>query len=297
MLSSRPAVSPQRLRPRPQWLRTAPFGRFAHSGQAQIPKACFSQNRFVGQTLAICAFSLFSSIWIVAQQEPGASQQPQVKVNMLNVCTPSAEEQKEIAATLAKIPKHPLFDADFEISRGRSTLTEMPAMLEAGQTGHVAGEPSVASYVRIRREFSVQAMFSSVQYSFSNDGVNMIETLVLRVRDPKDLMQVSLEDSASSVTNSATMLSANTPVMRLRLERFGKSSVALARCQDTAMGPAPNQSAYEPLFRSASEVLTDYRELLGVKRVVPEELAKIGAESKAAVPPNSKMRKPREPQR
>lgn len=233
----------------------------------------------------------------MAAQQPGSNQEPQVKVNMLNVCTPSAEEQKEIAAALAKIPKQPLFDADFEVSRGRSTLTEMPAMLEAGQAGHVAGEPSVASYVRIRREFSVQAMFSSVQYSFSNDGVNMIETLVLRVRDPKDLMQVSLEDSASSVTSAAAMLGANTPVMRMRLERYGKSSVALARCQDTALGPAPNQSAYEPLFRSASNVLTDYRNLLGVKKIVPDELAKISAESKPAVPPKSKMQRPRQVQR
>ena len=72
-------------------------------------------------------------------------------------------------------------------------------------------------------DFWVQAMFSSVQYSLSNDGINMIETLVLRVRDPKDLMQVSLKDSASSVTSSAAMLGANTPVMRLRLERFGKA--------------------------------------------------------------------------
>ena len=233
----------------------------------------------------------------MAQQSDTASAQPQVKVNMLNVCTPSAEEQKEIAAALAKIPKQPLFDTDFEVSRGRSTLSEMPAMLEAGQAGHVAGEPSVASYVRIRREFSVQAMFSSVQYSFSNDGVNMIETLVLRVRDPKDLMQVSLEDSASAVTSSATMLTSNTPVMRMRLERFGKASVALARCQDSAMGPAPNQSAYEPLFRSASEVFTNYRALLGVKKVVPEELARISTESQPKIPPKSKMMRPVGPQK
>src|SRR5215475_7026203 len=230
-------------------------------------------------------------------QQPGSTQEPQVKVNMLNVCTPSAVVQKDIASALAKVPKQPLFDADFEVSRGRSTLSELPAMLEAGQAGHVAGEPSVASYVRIRREFSVQAMFSSVQYSFSNDGVNMIETLVLRVRDPKDLMQVSLEDSASAVTSSATMLGANTPAMRVRLERFGKSSVALARCQDTAAGPAPNQSAYEPLFRSASDVLTNYRGLLGVKRIVPEELAKISAEGKPAVPGKPKMMRPGEAQK
>ena len=52
--------------------------------------------------------------------------QPQVKVNMLNVCSPSAEEQKEIAAALARVPKQPLFGTDFEVSRGRSTLTDMP---------------------------------------------------------------------------------------------------------------------------------------------------------------------------
>jgi len=200
---------------------------------------------------------------------------------MLNVCTPSAQEQKEIAAALARVPRQPLFATDFEVSRGRSTLTDMPAFLEAGQPGHVAGEPSVASYVRIRREFSVQAMFSSVQYSFSNDGVTMVETMVLHVRDPKDLIEVSLEDSASAVTSSEAMLISNTPVSRVRLERFGKASVALARCQATAAGPAPDQSAYEPLFRSASELMIDYRGLLGVKTVVPQELAEIKGVSKA----------------
>jgi hypothetical protein len=210
----------------------------------------------------------------------------------LNVCTPSAEEQKEIVSALARVPKQPLFDADFEVSRGRSTLTDMPAMLAAGQAGHVAGEPSVANYVRIRREFSVQALFSSVQYSFSNDGSTMIETIVLRVRDPKDLIMVSLEDSASAVASSETMLAANTPASRVRLERFGKSSVALARCSAAEGGPAVDQSAYEPLFRSASEVLANYRGLLGVKTIVPEELAKISAESKPKATSKSKAAKP-----
>jgi hypothetical protein len=211
---------------------------------------------------------------------------------MLNVCTPSAEEQKEIASALAKIPKQPLFGSDFEVSRGRSTLTDMPAMLGAGEAGHIAGEPSVASYVRLRHEFSVQAMFSSVQYSFSNDGQTMVETLVLHVRDPKDLIQVSLEDSASAVTNSEAMLGVNTPVSRVRLERFGKSSVALARCQASENGPAPDQSAYEPLFHSASDVMANYRALLGVKKVVPEELAKISSMSKPKAAPKSGLAKP-----
>jgi hypothetical protein len=229
-----------------------------------------------------------------AQEQPAnaPSTQPQVKVNMLNVCTPSADEQKEIASALAKIPKQPLFDADFEVSRGRSTLTDMPAMLAAGQSGHVAGEPSVANYVRMRREFSVQALFASVQYSFSNDGSTMVETLVLHVRDPKDLIQVSLEDSASSVTTAETMLTANTPVSRVRLERFGKSSVALARCLATEDHSAPDQSAYEPLFHSASDVLANYRNLLGAKTLVPEELAKISGESKPKATPKPKATKP-----
>lgn len=215
---------------------------------------------------------------------------------MLNVCTPSADEQKEISGALARVPKQPLFAPDFEVSRGRSTLSEMPNFLQPGQSGH-SDEPSVASYVRIRREFSVQALFSRVQYSFSNDGHNMVETLVLHVRDPKDLMEVSMEDSASSVTSSEVMLSANTPVSRIRLERFGKSSVALARCLAPEGGPAPDQSAYEPLFRAASQVLANYRSLLGVRQLVPDELAKIGGSTSAKNPPKSKMRRPVEPKK
>lgn len=213
-------------------------------------------------------------------------------MNLLNVCTPSAEEQKEIASALARVPRQPLFAADFEVSRGRSTLTEMPNFLKPGTGATVSDEPSVASYVRIRREFSVQALFASVQYSFSNDGQTMVETLVLHVRDPKDLMQLSMEDSASAVSSVDAMLTSNTPVNRVRLERFGKSSVALARCSASENGPAPDQSAYEPLFRGASEVLANYRTLLGVPKTVPAELAKVAPGAKAESAPNSKIRRP-----
>jgi hypothetical protein len=230
-------------------------------------------------------------------QEPAnpSANQPQVKVNVLNVCTPSAEEQKEIAAALARIPRQPLFSSDFEISRGRSTLADLPSFMKPGHSTQVSDQPSVARYVRIRREFSVQALFASVQYSFSNDGQNMIETLVLHVRDPKDLIMVSLEDGASSVTSAQAMLTTNTPVRRVRLERFGKASVTLARCEASEGGSPPDQSAYEPLFRSASDVLTNYRGLLGVRTTVPEELAKVESGSKPSPPksaPKSKITKP-----
>lgn len=219
----------------------------------------------------------------VCQQPSGdSSSQPQVKVNLLNVCTPSAEEQKEIAAALARIPKQPAFSQDFEVSHGRSTLTDASNFLQPGQNTKVSTDPSVARYVRIRREFAGQSPFSSVQYSFSDDGQNMVETLVLHVRDAKDLIQLSLEDSASSITSPLAMVSANTPVNRVRLERFGKSSIALARCNASENAPAPDQTAYEPLFQSASGVLADYRGLLNVKHTVPEELGQIAGGAKSS---------------
>ena len=204
-----------------------------------------------------------------------APAQPQVKVNMINVCAPSADEQQEIASALARIPKQPLFRDDFEIDRGRSSLEERPGFLQAGEGAQLSSDSATANWVRIRREFSVQALFSTVQYSFSTDPKNMVETLVFRVRDPKDLMQVAIEDSASAVTTPAAMLGTNTPASRVKLERFGKSSVVLARCPASESGPAPDQSAYEPLFRSASAIVANYRALLGVKRTVPDELSRI----------------------
>jgi hypothetical protein len=243
-------------------------------------------------TLAGLLAALLVSQQASSQQSEPPSTQPQVKVNVLNVCTPSAEEQKEIAAALARIPKQPLFAPDFEVSHGRSTLTDAPNFLQPGRSAQMAGEPSVARYVRIRHEFAVQALFSSVQYSFSDDGQNMIETLVLHVRDPKDLIQVSMEDSASSIGSAQAMLAANTPASRIRLERFGKSSVALARCTGSEGGAAVDQAAYDPLFRSASEVLSNYRGLLGVRRTVPEELAQITSGEKRQTGTKAKSVKP-----
>jgi hypothetical protein len=207
----------------------------------------------------------------VAQQPP----QPQVKVNMLNVCTPSAEEQKEIASALARVPKQPLFGPDFEVDRGRSSLEESPNFLQPGQGVQMSEGPSTAVWVRIRKEFSIQALFSTVQYSFSVDPKNMVETLVFHVRDPKDLMELTIEDSASAVTPPASMLATSTPASRVKLERFGKSSVVLARCSATEAGPAPDQSAYEPLFQNASSIVSNYRALLAAKQTVPEELGRI----------------------
>jgi hypothetical protein len=211
----------------------------------------------------------------MAMAAMASAQQPPVKVNVLNVCAPSAEEQKELSSGLAKVPGNPVFSADYEVARGHSTLdanTPIPGMQPLPP-----GAVSAADWVRVRREFPDGTLFSNVQYSFSVDATNMVETLVLRVRDPKDLMQVSIEDSASTVASPAAMLSARTPVSRVKLERFGKSSVALARCSGAEGNPAKDQTAYEPIFRTASSIMQRYRDALGASRMVPQELAHLRA--------------------
>jgi hypothetical protein len=208
------------------------------------------------------------------------AQQPRVKVNVLNACSPSAEDQKELSAALAKVPGKPVFGADYEVARGHSTLD--PGTSIPGMPPLPAGAASAANWVRIRREFPASTLFSNVQYSFSVDATNMVETLVLRVREPKDLMQVSIEDGASAVTSAAAMLTSNTPVSRVKLERFGKTSVVLARCSGEDGNPAADQSAFEPIFQAASSVMSHYRDALGARRMVPQELARLGAAKPAA---------------
>jgi len=202
-----------------------------------------------------------------------SAQQPKVKVNVLNVCSPSPDDQKELSAALAKVPSKPTFGKDYEVARGHSVLdpnTPIPGMQPLPP-----GTVSSANWVRVRHDFPDAAFFTNVQYSFSVDASNMVETLVLRVRDPKDLMQISVEDSASAVASATAMLTANTPASRIKLERFGKSSVVLSRCPGGEGKPAPDQSAYEPLFREATEILNRYRDALGVRKMVPQELGRL----------------------
>jgi hypothetical protein len=220
-----------------------------------------------------------------AQQPEASAQQPPVKVNVLNVCAPSAADQKELSSALAKVPAKPVFGPDYEVSRGRSTLDPNAPIFGAqpGMQPLPPGAVSAANWVRVRREFPNATTFSNVQYSFSVDATNMVETLVLRVREPKpnDMMEISIEDSASAVASAAAMLSSTTPVSRLRLERFGKSSVALARCAGEEGTPATDQTAYEPIFKAASSIMASYRDALGARKLVPGELARLGVKTLA----------------
>ena len=261
---------------------------FAARGRAQSRKtnrqshslvaaACY--NLPVSRRILVALSSLTLAGMVLAQQ----ATQPQVKVNVLNVCAPSAEEQQQISGALAKIPKQPTFSPDFEVDRGRSTLDTSAGPLQMSNSPATASASETATWVRIRHEFPAANAFSTAQYSFSMDTKNMVETLVFRVRDPKDLLSIAIEDSASAVTTPAAMLAANTPASRIKLERIGKSSVVLARCSG-AEGSPPDQSAYEPLFQSASKVLENYRALLGARSTVPTELVRTGAGTHKAAP-------------
>jgi hypothetical protein len=228
-------------------------------------------------------FFLLANVFAAALS---SAQEPPVKVNVINVCTPSAENQNELSAALAKVPAKLTFGNDYEVARGHSTLDDSTAI--PGMQPMPAGTSSSADWVRVRREFPASAPFTNAQYSFSVDSKNMVETLVLRVREPKDLMQISIEDSASTVASPAAMLNSNTPVSRIKLERFGKPSVVLARCSG-ADGPATDQTAYEPIFKAASSLMNRYRDSLGVRRMIPQELARLGwgRTARAAAPKKS----------
>jgi hypothetical protein len=191
-----------------------------------------------------------SLLGLIAAQEQGknpdssSQKQPPIKVNVLNVCTPGTDEQAVLKSALAKAKARPAFAGDFEIARGQATLKDAP--------------PS--KYVRLRRDLAPQSPWLTAQYSISRDEKSTIETLVLRMRDPKDFHELSIEDRVSSEAASpGVVLNSDTPASRIRIERLGKSSVALARCEEV------DQSVYAPLFSEASAIMAQYRKELGLR--------------------------------
>jgi len=207
-------------------------------------------------------FVLLSSSLAVSQSAPAgapptsknAEQTPPVKVNVLNVCTPSADEQQQLKTALARLPQMPSFDADYEVSRGVSTVEE-----------------GSAKYVRLRRDVNGESPLATVQYSMSVDPESTIETLVFRGRDVKDLLALSIEDKLStSVSKPSAVIQADTPASRIRLERAGKTTVALARCENV------DQSRYDPIFSQASSVLAHYRRVLKLRSMLASEVGWLG---------------------
>jgi hypothetical protein len=196
------------------------------------------------------------------QTADSQQQNPPVHVNVLNVCTPGQEEQQQLKAALGRLPKSPVFAPDFEISRGESTL-----------------ENAVKSkYVRLRREFQPEAPLLTVQYSLSADPKDTQETLVFKGRDVKDLLQLSIEDKLSTeASKPAQVIESDTPATRVSVQRFGKTTLTLARC------PGVDQSAYEPIFARASSVLADYRRVLKLRSALASDISWMAGYSKSAI--------------
>ena len=196
-------------------------------------------------------------------EEP--SGQPKIKLNYLNVCTPSEEEQGLIRSALAKIPLKPEFAEDFEISRGRSTVKD--------------SAPS--KFVRLRRDFAGQSTPLMVaQYSMSTDEKATTEIFVARARDTKDFLEISIEDHVSSgAASPVTVAATDTPAERVRIERLGKGSIVLSRCEGA------DQSKYEPLFRQASEIMALYRKALGLRGAFRTDIAWLAAGHHESTPP------------
>jgi hypothetical protein len=205
-------------------------------------------------------FILLSGAAAWAQQEPAQpAPKPQVKVNYLNVCTPTQQEQLLIRDALSRIPSKPAFAVDFEVSRGRATLKDAPD----------------SKFVRLRRDFAPESSFLTAQYSMSTDPKSTIETFVARTRDPKEFHEISIEDRVSAdAASPLAVLTADTPAERVRIERLGKGSLVLARCQGT------DQSAYEPLFRQASDIMAQYRKALGLRSAFRSDISWLAPDHK-----------------
>ena len=113
-------------------------------------------------------------------QQPLGSAQPKVRVNYLNVCSPSAEDRQQIAGALERISANPKFAVDFEVARGRSTLSSSDLLMQNAEPP--VGEGSVSDWIRIRREFPAASSFVSAQYSFSMNQGSVVETRTFRTR-------------------------------------------------------------------------------------------------------------------
>ncbi len=220
-----------------------------------------------------CSVSLFlilAALPLAAQE----AQKKRVQINVINVCTPSEADVKEMQAALERIPVKPRFTADFEIARGRSSV-----------------DSSVSRWVRVRREFGADSPFVTAQYTLSVnlEDNSITETLALHLRDTKDVVQVALQASVTA-GDPAAVLASDTPSDHISVERYGKAPLAVKRCFQA------DQSGFAFLFQSASSLLAGYRAALGVRSFVPGDLARVGAAQKKKLqtaPTPGKSQKPK----
>jgi hypothetical protein len=218
----------------------------------------------------ISLFLVLAALPLTAQE----AQKKRVQINVIQVCTPSEADVAEMRATLGRIPAKPRFTADFEIARGRTSV-----------------ETGVARWVRVRREFGADSPFTTAQYTMSvnSDDNSITETLALHLREAKDVVQVALESSVTA-GDPAAVLASDTPASHISVERYGKAPLVVKRC------PMTDQASSQPLFQSASALLSSYRAALGVRAFVPGDLGRVGVAQRKqpqTAPAPGKSQKPK----
>ena len=217
-----------------------------------------SPQRRAGYCGMVCGIALLLLMAFPAQAQEadgsgatgGSGNQPQIRLNYMNVCVPNAKDQEVLVSALNSMLPAASPIADYEQTRGRATT-----------------ENEVVWYIRLRREFPAKSAFTTAQYTIQEDGEKMSEVLVLHPRDSKTTLQILLEDSAPLQSGPlASFLSVNSPVTRIKIERFGSSSVGLSRCEEA------DQHAYDAIFHQASQVFAAYRGSLGLKSLLRTDL-------------------------
>lgn len=225
--------------------------------------------------LSILLLGLLNAAYAQRKQAPAgpadADIQPKIQLSFVHSCRPGPDEVRQMQHVLKQVNERPHFSTDFEISRGVATVT--PA--EARAAGLAGKSAMVASpWVRIRREFPSKARLSDAQYSLSIEGRAVSEVLALHLRDTDEALQILI--STSAVGSASDMVNSDTPPGRVQVERFGKSALVLARCANY------DQSSYEPVFRTAGEIMRKFRAAMAVKAVVPAEIARLPHARRAA---------------
>ena len=172
-----------------------------------------------------------------------------------------------------------------EISRGRSTLNPSDLVINTGQPTQQTD--AVSRWVRIRRDFPDASPLTGAQFSFSVSDKHVSETLVFHFRDTKDVLQLSINDSVDAVEDPAAVARVQTPADRIRIERFGKPSIVLARC------PNADQTAVEPIFGHATSLLNAYRKAFDIRGTVPPELSRLGSGAMSPKRPTPASPRPR----
>jgi hypothetical protein len=191
-----------------------------------------------------------------------------MQVHLVNFCAPPEGDVAELRAALALIPLQPVFDVDREVARGWTTAADPVPPAEGGKPRKVT-----TRWVRLRRDFPESAPLLSAQYSYSPVTGGEGETLVLYFRQGggNKVLQLAISSAQKSGGGTVPFFRQPSQSSRVTLERFGQSSITLARCHGT------QASKSSELMERADKILAAYKAALGAAATIPGELMRLGS--------------------